>query len=222
MPKALVAHTGYDALTHAVEAYVSVLASEFTRPYAREAIQLLHRYLLVSYETGDHEARKHVHYASTLAGYAIGNAFVGIAHSLAHQLGAQFELPHGVACALTLPEVVLYNSSDAPTRQAAFPQYTFPHAKDGYAEIADALALGGANSDEKVHRLYTELVRLRAALHLPDSLKAVIDMSEKDFALESSRLARNAFEDQCTLSNPRYPLVSELQGVLARVYRGTA
>ena len=220
MPKSLVAFTGYDSLTHAIEAYVSVLASDFTKPLALKAIQLLHANLLASYETGSHEARRNVHYASTMAGYAIGNAFVGIAHSIAHQIGARFDLPHGVACALTLPEVIKYNASDAPTRQGVFPQYKFPHAKEAYAEIATAMGLPGTSLDEKVAALVNELIALRTKLHIPSSIKETSKVTEDAFRRDVHAIAREAFDDQCTISNPRYPLISELEQLLMRVYAG--
>jgi acetaldehyde dehydrogenase/alcohol dehydrogenase len=225
MPKTLAAYTGYDALTHAVEAYVSVLASEFTKPMALRAIQLLHKSLVRSFETAEHEARREVHYASTIAGYAFGNCFVGIAHSLAHQIGARYDLPHGVACALTLPEVVKFNACDAPTRQAIFPQYKFPHAKEAYAEIATHIGLTGT-VDEKVDKFVQELISIRAKLLIPASIKEAVRGklvdSDNDYSSKAQLIAREAFDDQCTLSNPRYPLISELKTILDTVYHGEA
>jgi acetaldehyde dehydrogenase/alcohol dehydrogenase len=219
LPSALVAQCGYDALTHAIEAYVSVLASDFTRPMALQAARMLHAHLLPSYRTGAREARRAVHYASTLAGYAIANSFVGVAHSIAHQIGAAFDLSHGVACALALPSVVAYNASDAPFRQTAFPQYRFPHASESYAEIATALGLPGASTADKVAALVHELRALRAQLDLPATLRdAGVDADAFGAALP--QLARNAFEDQCTLSNPRYPLVAELRALMGTMYAG--
>ena len=200
MPKSLVAFTGYDALTHAVEAYVSVLASEFTKPLALRSIQLLHKHLIRSYETGEREARRNVHYASTMAGYAFGNSFVGVAHSIAHQLGGRYDIPHGVACAIALPEVVRFNATDAPTRQGMFPQYKFPNAKAAYAEIADAIGLAGNTPEEKVEALYQELLLIRNKLNIVGSIKETGKATEESFLLEVHALARQSFDDQCTVS----------------------
>ncbi|HHP7229658.1 MAG TPA: bifunctional acetaldehyde-CoA/alcohol dehydrogenase, partial [Xenococcaceae cyanobacterium] len=169
MPKSLTAFGGIDALTHALEAYVSVLATEFTNGLALEAIALLLKYLPRAYRLGakDPEAREKVHYAATIAGMAFANSFLGICHSMAHKLGSTFHVPHGLANALMITHVIRYNSTDAPFKQAIFPQYEYPHAKERYAEIADYLHLGGDTLDEKVEKLITAIDNLKVEINIP-------------------------------------------------------
>jgi acetaldehyde dehydrogenase/alcohol dehydrogenase len=222
MPKSLTAFGGIDALTHALEAYVSVLATEFTNGLALEAIALLLKYLPRAYRLGakDPEAREKVHYAATIAGMAFANSFLGICHSMAHKLGSTFHVPHGLANALMITHVIRYNSTDAPFKQAIFPQYEYPHAKERYAEIADYLHLGGDTLDEKVEKLITAIDNLKVEINIPLTIKEVLPGEEKEFYEQIEELAEQAFDDQCTGSNPRYPLIKDLKELYTLAYRG--
>ncbi|MGK7948863.1 MAG: bifunctional acetaldehyde-CoA/alcohol dehydrogenase [Xenococcaceae cyanobacterium] len=222
MPKSLTAFGGIDALTHALEAYVSVLATEFTDGLALQAIELLLKYLPRAYKLGakDPEAREKVHYAATIAGMAFANAFLGICHSMAHKLGSTFHVPHGLANALMISHVIRYNSTDAPFKQAIFPQYEYPHAKQRYAEIADHLLLGGNTPDEKVEKLVEAIENLKAEVDIPLTIKEALAGEDKAFYEQIEELAEQAFDDQCTGSNPRYPLIKDLQELYTLAYRG--
>ncbi|WP_008311505.1 bifunctional acetaldehyde-CoA/alcohol dehydrogenase [Leptolyngbya sp. PCC 6406] len=222
MPKALTAYGGIDALTHALEAYVSVLASDYTNGIALEAIRLLFKYLPRAYENGasDPKAREKVHYAATMAGMAFANAFLGVCHSLAHKLGSTFHVPHGLANALLISHVIRYNATDAPFKQAIFPQYKYPNAKFRYARIADHLGLGGTTEDEKVEKLVAAIEALKHRLNIPDSIHDVIPEVDKQFYAEVEEMAENAFDDQCTGANPRYPLIADLKELYLLAHRG--
>jgi len=222
LPKKLTAYGGMDALTHALEAYVSVLATEFTEGLAREAIELLFTYLPRAYHNGakDPVAREKVHYAATIAGMAFANAFLGICHSLAHKLGATFHLPHGLANALMISHVIRYNATDAPFKQAIFPQYTYPHAKQRYAQIADFLQLGGRTEDDKVERLINAIEHLKQELDIPLSIKEALPEKEREFYEAVEAMAEQAFDDQCTGANPRYPLIRDLKELYVLSYQG--
>ncbi|MBE9046754.1 bifunctional acetaldehyde-CoA/alcohol dehydrogenase [Pleurocapsales cyanobacterium LEGE 10410] len=222
MPKSLTAFGGIDALTHALEAYVSVLATDFTNGLALQAIALILEYLPRAYKLGakDPEAREKVHYAATIAGMAFANAFLGICHSMAHKLGSSFHLPHGLANALMITHVIRYNSTDAPFKQAIFPQYEFPHAKERYAEIADYLHLGGDTPEEKVEKLVKAIDNLKAEIGIPLTIKEALPGKEREFYEQIEELAEQAFDDQCTGSNPRYPLIQDLQELYTLAYRG--
>lgn len=222
MPKKLTAYGGIDALTHALEAYVSVMASDFTDGLALQAIKLLMTYLPRAYEKGaeDPEAREKVHYAATIAGMAFANAFLGVCHSLAHKLGSTFHLPHGLANALMITHVIRYNATDAPFKQAIFPQYRYPNAKHRYAEIADYLQLGGADDDEKVMRLIEAIEELKRKLGIPASIREALSESEQAFYDRLEAMAEQAFDDQCTGANPRYPLIQDMKELYVLAYRG--
>ncbi|MCF7848495.1 MAG: bifunctional acetaldehyde-CoA/alcohol dehydrogenase [Kiritimatiellales bacterium] len=219
MPRPLTAFGGIDAVTHALEAMVSIISSEFTNPQALEALRLLFKYLPESYETGDRKAREKVHYAATLAGMSFANAFLGICHSLAHKLGAAYHLPHGMANALMINEVIKFNATDNPIKQAAFSQYSWPTAKERYARVADYLQLGGTTNDEKVKLLIKAIDDLKKKLNIPMSIKEA-GVNEKDFYANLDQLAEDAFDDQCTGANPRYPLISELKAIYLKAYEG--
>ena len=221
MPPKLTAYSGIDALTHAIEAMVSVLSTEYTNAMALESIRLLFKYLPDAYRKGaaDPRAREKVHHAGTMAGMAFANAFLGICHSMAHKLGAAFHLPHGLANALLINTVIRYNATDVPFKQTSFPQYTYPSAKARYARIADHLGLGGNTPDEKVERLIAEITKLKKALGLPVSIREA-GVAEKDFRAQLDTVAANAFDDQCTGANPRYPLISEIKDLFLRAYEG--
>ena len=221
MPPKLAAYSGIDALTHAIEAMVSVLSTEYTNAMALESIRLLFKYLPDSYRNGaaDTRTREKVHHAATMAGMAFANAFLGICHSMAHKLGAAFHLPHGLANTLLINSVIRYNSTDVPFKQTSFPQYTYPSAKARYARIADHLALGGRTPDEKVELLIVAINRLKKELGLPGSIREA-GVAEKQFHAQLDTLAANAFDDQCTGANPRYPLISEIKELFLRAYEG--
>ena len=219
MPRALTASSGIDALVHAIEAYVSVLASEFTNGQALEAIRLIFKYLPIAYNEGQTniKAREKMAHASTMAGMAFANAFLGVCHSMAHKLGAAHHIPHGVANALLINEVIKYNAVDNPRKQAAFPQYKYPNAKWRYARISDYLGLGGTTEDDKVERLIDAINHLKVQIGLPLSIEEA-GISQKSFEESLDDMAINAFDDQCTGANPRYPLVSELKELYRNAY----
>jgi acetaldehyde dehydrogenase / alcohol dehydrogenase len=221
MPKSLTAAGGIDAVTHALEAYVSIMANEFTDGQALQALKLLKEYLPSAYKNGaqDAKAREKVHYAATLAGVAFANAFLGACHSMAHKLGAAFHLPHGVANALLISNVIRYNANDNPTKQAAFSQYDRPKAKCRYAEIARYLGLGGATKDEQVESLIAWVESLKRDLDIPASIRDA-RVEEAEFLSRLDSIAVDAFDDQCTGANPRFPLISELKAVLLDSYYG--
>lgn len=222
MPKKLTAYGGIDALTHALEAYVSVLATEFTDGLALEAIGLLFQYLPRSYKNGaaDPEAREKVHYAATIAGMAFANAFLGICHSLAHKLGSTFHVPHGLANALMISHVIRYNATDVPFKQAIFPQYKYPNAKERYAKIADYLKLGGNTPDQKVENLVAAIEELKRQVEIPATIKETLTATEQEFFNSVEALAEQAFDDQCTGANPRYPLIQDLKELYTLAYLG--
>ncbi|MBD2494950.1 bifunctional acetaldehyde-CoA/alcohol dehydrogenase [Nostoc sp. FACHB-280] len=222
MPKKLTAYGGIDALTHALEAYVSVMATEFTDGLALQAIRLLFKYLPSAYKNGvnDPKAREKVHYAATIAGMAFANAFLGICHSMAHKLGSTFHVPHGLANALMISHVIRYNATDIPFKQAIFPQYRYPNAKDRYAQIADHLHLGGDTSDEKVELLIREIENLKRQIDIPATIKQALGDEEQDFYAKLEEMAEQAFDDQCTGANPRYPLMNDLKELYVLAYQG--
>ncbi|WP_161987045.1 bifunctional acetaldehyde-CoA/alcohol dehydrogenase [Vibrio ponticus] len=225
MPKSLTAFGGYDAVTHALEAYVSVLANEYSDGQALQALKMLKEYLPSSYANGagDPIAREKVHNAATIAGMAFANAFLGVCHSMAHKLGAEFHLPHGLANALLISNVVRYNANDNPTKQTAFSQYDRPQARRRYAEVADHLGLSqaGDRTAQKIERLLAWLDELKGDLDIPLSIQAA-GVNEADFLAKVDELAVEAFDDQCTGANPRYPLITELKEVLLAAYYGKA
>ena len=225
MPKSLTAFGGYDAVTHALEAYVSVLANEYSDGQALQALKMLKEYLPSSYANGANDpiAREKVHNAATIAGVAFANAFLGVCHSMAHKIGAEFHLPHGLANALLISNVVRYNANDNPTKQTAFSQYDRPQARRRYAEVADHLGLSqaGDRTAQKIERLLAWLDELKGDLDIPKSIKEA-GVSEADFVAKLDELAVEAFDDQCTGANPRYPLITELKDVLLASYHGQA
>lgn len=222
MPKGLTAHSGLDVLTHAVEAYTSVFANNFSDGHAKEAIRLVFKYLPDSYHNNTPLAREKMHYAATVAGMAFANAFLGICHSMAHKLGAKFHVPHGLANAMLLSHVVRYNATDNPTKQGLLPQYKYPFVKGRYGQIADMLDLTakcGDNHDKKVDALIDAIEKLKAELDIPKSIKE-FGVSEKDFLEALDDLAVQAFDDQCTGANARYPLVEEIKDIYKKAFYG--
>ena len=221
MPKGLTAASGIDALVHSFEAYVSTMATNFTNSNALEATKLIFRYLERSYREGanDPMAREKMHYAATIAGMAFANSFLGLCHSMAHKLGAMYHVPHGVANALLFRQIIKYNSSDAPHKQAIFPQYKFPCAKMKYGQIADELGLGGSNDDEKVELLVKAVDELMDKIELPKSIKD-FGVDEKTFMDNLDTLVELAFDDQCTGANPAYPLMEDIKKIYIDAYYG--
>jgi len=221
MPKGLTSASGIDALVHSIEAYVSCMATNFTNSNALEAIKLIFRYLGRSYHEGakDPIAREKMHYAATIAGMAFANSFLGLCHSMAHKLGAMYHVPHGVANALLIRQIIKFNSSDKPKKQATFPQYKFPCAKTKYAQIADELGLGGKNDDEKVELLIKAVDELMTDVNLPKSIKE-FGVDETEFFNNLDELVELAYDDQCTGANPVYPLMDQIKQIYIDSYNG--
>ncbi len=221
MPKRLTAYSGLDALTHALESRVSVLASDYTNSLGNEATRLVFEYLPRCFHDGtmDEEAREHMHNASTMAGMAFANAFLGVCHSMAHKLGGMYHIPHGLANAMLINEVIRYNATDVPVKQGTFPQNKYPNAKAAYANVATYCGFGGKTDDEKVENLIKAIEKLKAELEIPKSLKEY-GIDEATYLAQLDELALKAFDDQCTGANPRYPLVEELKKILLKVYYG--
>ncbi|QYE97776.1 bifunctional acetaldehyde-CoA/alcohol dehydrogenase [Paraclostridium sordellii] len=212
VPKSVTADTGVDVLTHAIEAYVSVMATDYTDALAIKAIEMVFEYLPRAYKDGsDREAREKMHNASCMAGMAFANAFLGINHSLAHKLGSEFHIPHGRANAVLLPYVIRYNATK-PTKFSAFPKYKSFVADKKYAEIAKYVGLKANTTEEGVNNLIDAVNKLLTELNIPKTI-AECGVSEKDFMASVDKLALDAFDDQCTPANPRYPLVSELKDI---------
>jgi acetaldehyde dehydrogenase/alcohol dehydrogenase len=221
LPKSLTAFGGVDAITHALEAYVSIMANEYSDGQALQALQLLFDYLPSSYKDGADApiAREKVHNGATIAGVAFANAFLGICHSMAHKIGAEFHLAHGLANALLISNVIRYNATDLPTKQAAFSQYDRPKALCRYAAIADHLNLGGKTNQDKVERLIAKVDGIKKELNIPMSIREA-GVNEQEFLDKVDELAVEAFDDQCTGANPRYPLIAELKQILLDSYYG--
>ena len=219
MPKGLCAASGIDVMTHALESYVSSMATEYTRGLSVEAGRLILNYLPTSYKTADVKAREHVHHAATIAGMAFANAFLGVCHSMAHKLGAAFHIPHGFANALQISQVIRYNATDCPVKQCAFPQYRYPNAKAAYAAFAEGIGLKGKTDDEKVDNLIKAIEGLKKDLNIPLSIKEW-GISKEDFTEAMKTLPTLAFDDQCTGTNPRYPLIEEIEKLYWLAYEG--
>ena len=221
MPRGLAAASGIDALTHALEAYASIMATPFTDGIALEAAKMIFDNLAKSVNDGQNnpQARENMHYAATMAGMAFSQAFLGVCHSMAHKLGSAYNVPHGVANAMLINEVIRFNASDRPTKQGTFSQYQYPKGKTRYAQVADALNLGGKTEDEKVEKLIAAIERLKKDIGIPLSIKA-FGVDEKVFLDNLDHLAELAFDDQCTGANPRYPLISEIKQMYLNAYYG--
>ena len=219
LPKSITADTGMDVLTHAIEAYVSNMASDYTDGLAEKAVELVLKYLVEAYEHGDNKiAREKMHNASTIAGMAFTNAFLGINHSLAHKIGAEFHLPHGRINAILLPYVIKYNSSK-PTKFVSFPKYEYFIADEKYAELAKKVGLKAGTKEEGIQSLIAKVQELNEKLNIPKSFKEA-GVDEKEFMAKIDLLADRAFEDQCTTANPRVPLVAEMKQILTDSYYG--
>ncbi|MDD6514459.1 bifunctional acetaldehyde-CoA/alcohol dehydrogenase [Bariatricus sp. HCP28S3_A7] len=220
-PKGLTCASGIDVMTHAIEAYVSIMASDYTDSLALKAIKLVFDYLPRAYKDGnDVEARDHMANASCMAGMAFANAFLGVNHSLAHKLGAFHHLPHGIANALVLTEVMRYNSAEVPTKMGTFSQYQYPHTLARYAEIGRFVGLTGKNDQEVFEKLLAKLEDLMRTIEIKPTIKDY-GVDEKYFLDTLDDMVEQAFNDQCTGANPRYPLMSELKEIYLKAYYGT-
>ncbi|MDD2992701.1 MAG: bifunctional acetaldehyde-CoA/alcohol dehydrogenase [Pygmaiobacter sp.] len=221
MPKGLTSASGIDSMTHALEAYAAMLATPYTDGLAIEALKLIFKYLPRAYENGpnDPEAREQMANASTMAGMAFANAFLGVCHSMAHKLGAFHHLPHGIANALMISEVIRFNASATPRKMGTFPQYAYPHTMERYAEIATAMGLGGKTAEEKVENLIAAVEELKAKIGIKKTIKDY-GVDEKDFLDRLDAMVEQAFDDQCTGANPRYPLMSEIKQMYLKAYYG--
>ena len=220
-PKGLTCASGIDVMTHAIEAYVSVMASDYTDSLALKAIKLVFDYLPRAYKDGnDVEARDHMANASCMAGMAFANAFLGVNHSLAHKLGAFHHLPHGIANALVLTDVMRYNSAEVPTKMGTFPQYQYPHTLARYAETGRFVGLTGKDDQEVFEKLLAKLEELKKEIEIKATIKDY-GVDEKYFLETLDEMTEQAFNDQCTGANPRYPLMSELKEIYLKAYYGT-
>ena len=220
-PKGLTAASGIDAVTHAVEAYAAMLATDYTDGLALKALKTIFEYLPKAYENGQTDilAREKMANAATMAGMAFANAFLGICHSMAHKLGAFHHLPHGVANALMIEEVIRFNSAEAPVKMGTFSQYDHPHTLARYGEIADYLGLGGNTDEEKLEALIAAINALKAKVGIKETIKDY-GIDEKAFLASLDDMTEQAFDDQCTGANPRYPLMSEIKQMYLNAYYG--
>ncbi len=219
-PKGLTAASGIDAVTHALEAYASVMATDYTDSLAIGALKVIFEYLPRAYEDGgDVLAREKMANAATMAGMAFANAFLGVCHSMAHKLGAFHHLPHGIANALLIEEVIRFNMSEVPAKMGTFSQYAYPKAKRRYAEIVEALALGGNTDDEKVENLINAVNALKAKIGVKPTIREY-GVPEEEFLKTLDEMTEQAFDDQCTGANPRYPLMSEIKQMYLNAYYG--
>lgn len=220
-PRGLTAASGIDAVTHALEAYASVMATDYTDGLALQSLKVIFEYLPRAYENGskDPEAREKMANAATMAGMAFANAFLGVCHSMAHKLGAFHHLPHGVANALMISYVLRYNAEEKPVRMGTFPQYDHPHTLGRYAEIADYLGLGGKTEGEKLEKLIEAVEKLKERIGIKKSIKEY-GIEEETFLASLDEMTEQAFDDQCTGANPRYPLMSEIKEMYLKAYYG--
>ena len=220
-PKGLTSASGIDVMTHALEAYVSIMATDYTDGLALKAIKNVFKYLPSAYENGaaDPIAREKMADAACMAGMAFANAFLGLNHSMAHKLGAFHHLPHGIANAVILTEVIRYNAADVPTKMGTFSQYQYPHAKERYVEIANYMGLCGKNDDETLEMLIQALEDLKAKIGIKKTIRDY-GVDEKYFLDTLDDMVEQAFNDQCTGANPRYPLMKEIKELYLKAYYG--
>ena len=220
-PKGLTSASGIDAVTHCLEAYASMMATEYTDGLAIESLKNIFKYLPRAYENGanDPEAREKMANAATMAGMAFANAFLGVCHSMAHKLGAFHHIPHGVANALMIDYVLRFNSAEVPNKMGTFPQYDHPHTLRRYAEVAEALGFGGANDEESLNNLIKAIDELKEKIGIKKTIKDY-GIDEKNFLDRLDEMSEQAFDDQCTGANPRYPLISEIKEMYLKAYYG--
>ncbi len=222
-PKSLTAASGIDAMTHALEAYASIMATDYTDSLALQAIKIIFEYLPRAYENGELDvlAREKMANAATMSGMAFANAFLGLCHSMAHKLGAYYHLPHGVANALLISEVMRFNANEAPAKMGTFSQYAYPKALNRYAEVADSLGIKGDTDIEKLNNLISALNILKENIGIKRTIKEY-GVDEREFLENLDKISEQAFDDQCTGANPRYPLISEIKRIYLNAYYGTS
>ena len=220
-PKGLTSASGIDALTHALEAYASIMATNYTDGLALKAMKNIFEYLPAAYENGPHDAkaREQMATASTMAGMAFANAFLGVCHSMAHKLGAYHHLPHGIANALLITDVMRFNAAEVPAKMGTFSQYQYPHCKERYVECADFLHIKGKNDDEKFENLIAAIEELKEKVGIKKTIKDY-GVDEKEFLRTLDEMTEMAFDDQCTGANPRYPLMKEIKAMYLKAYYG--
>ena len=220
-PKGLTSSSGIDAVSHNLEALVSVMATDFTDGLAKQSLQMIFEYLPRAYDNGpnDPEAREKIGHAACMAGMAFANAFLGIMHSMAHKLGAFHHIPHGIANALMMEQVIRFNASEVPTKMGTFPQYQYPKTQRKYAEVAEALGFKGKNDADSVEKLIAGIRELQDKIGIKRSIKDY-GIKEEDFLATLDDMTEKAFDDQCTGCNPRYPLISEMRQMYLNAYYG--
>ena len=220
-PKGLTSASGIDAVTHCLEAYASMMATPYTDALAKEALEKIFKYLPRAYENGanDPEAREEMANAATMAGMAFANAFLGVCHSMAHKLGAFHHIAHGIANALLIDEVLRYNSQEAPVKMGTFPQYGYPNTLRRYAEIAESVGITGNSDEEKLENLIKKIDELKETIGIKPTIRDY-GVDEKDFLATLDEMTEDAFDDQCTGTNPRYPLMSEIKDMYLQAYYG--
>ena len=220
-PKGLTSASGIDAVTHSLEAYASMMATDYTDGLALRSLKIIFEYLPRAYNEGanDAEAREKMANAATMAGMAFANAFLGVCHSMAHKLGAFFHIPHGIANALLIDKVLRFNSSETPVKMGTFPQYSYPHTLERYAEVADYLGLGGNTNEEKLENLIKAIDELKEKIGIKKTIKEY-GVEEKEFLDRLDEMSKQAFDDQCTGANPRYPLIEEIKEMYLQAYYG--
>ncbi len=222
-PKGLTAASGIDTVSHALEAYASVMATDYTDALAVQSLKIMLEYLPRAYDNGPNDpvAREKTANAAAMAGMAFANAFLGVCHSMAHKLGAFFHLPHGIANALLLEQVIRFNSSQAPVKMGTFPQYTYPCRLTKYAKLAEALGISGKSDNERLEGLILALNNLKSKIGIKASIKEY-EIKEQDFLSRLDDMTEQAFDDQCTGANPRYPLMSEIKQMYLNAYYGNS
>jgi acetaldehyde dehydrogenase/alcohol dehydrogenase len=219
-PKGLTASSGIDAVSHALEAIASVMATDYTDGLALQALKNLFTWLPVAYEDGNNvQAREKVANAATMAGMAFANAFLGVMHSMAHKLGAFHHVAHGLANALMMDEVLRFNAAEAPTKMGTFPQYDHPHTLARYAMVAETLGCGGNTDEEKFAALIRKIDELKAAIGIKPTIRDYVP-DEQAFLSTLDEMVEQAFDDQCTGANPRYPLMREIKQMYLDAYYG--
>lgn len=219
-PKSLTAASGIDAMTHALEAYASMMATDFTDGLALKALKLIFKYLPIAYNDGTNvEAREKMAHASTIAGMAFANAFLGVCHSMAHKLGAFHHLPHGIANALLIKDVMKFNISEKPAKMGTFPQYEYPNVLERYVEVANFIGIHGTDDMDTFNKLLEAIDQLKESIGIKKSIKDY-GIDEKAFLDTLDEMVEQAFDDQCTGANPRYPLISEIKEMYLNAYYG--
>ena len=220
-PKGLTSASGIDAVTHCLEAYASIMATDYTDGLAVQSLKVIFKWLPIAYNEGaaNPVAREKMANAATMAGMAFANAFLGVCHSMAHKLGAFHHIPHGIANALMINHVLRYNAVEVPPKMGTFPQYDHPKTLARYAEIADALGLGGKSDEDKLENLIAAIEKLKDQIGIKKTIKDY-NVDEKDFLARLDDMSEKAFDYQCTGANPRYPLIEEIKQMFLNAYYG--